>query len=225
MIRRPPRSTLFPYTTLFRSRVDALRDVLEIPLDRRPVLRIAQRGHAAGRLVEHVVDLVLRLADGAAVHLDEILLDVRLAAELADHLPVDADVPALDQLLRLASRGDAGVGEDLLQPFGAHHSAFGGSGGAGGASTVAVLFADSSARSIALSSCASALSLSAVAWTIRSSTTGSAASSGSPPATGGFASSSTIRRDSSESSWNSRSVGSCVRSRRLNSSRNSFVVP
>src|SRR3712207_7152808 len=25
MIRRPPRSTLFPYTTLFRSQVDALR--------------------------------------------------------------------------------------------------------------------------------------------------------------------------------------------------------
>src|SRR3712207_7991386 len=27
MIRRPPRSTLFPYTTLFRSLVDALLDV------------------------------------------------------------------------------------------------------------------------------------------------------------------------------------------------------
>src|SRR3712207_8351404 len=27
MIRRPPRSTLFPYTTLFRSRVPALRGV------------------------------------------------------------------------------------------------------------------------------------------------------------------------------------------------------
>src|SRR2546422_7809799 len=27
MIRRPPRSTLFPYTTLFRSLVDFLRDV------------------------------------------------------------------------------------------------------------------------------------------------------------------------------------------------------
>src|SRR5436853_2220272 len=26
MIRRPPRSTLFPYTTLFRSRVDQHRD-------------------------------------------------------------------------------------------------------------------------------------------------------------------------------------------------------
>src|SRR2546427_6335882 len=33
MIRRPPRSTLFPYTTLFRSR----REV------RRPVARLAQR--------------------------------------------------------------------------------------------------------------------------------------------------------------------------------------
>src|SRR2546426_6775021 len=27
MIRRPPRSTLFPYTTLFRSRVSDLRDL------------------------------------------------------------------------------------------------------------------------------------------------------------------------------------------------------
>src|SRR3712207_7476923 len=26
MIRRPPRSTLFPYTTLFRSRIDALTE-------------------------------------------------------------------------------------------------------------------------------------------------------------------------------------------------------
>src|SRR5258707_8308067 len=38
MIRRPPRSTLFPYTTLFRSKVskavqDALMSVLKIPSD------------------------------------------------------------------------------------------------------------------------------------------------------------------------------------------------
>src|SRR6266496_5091289 len=33
MIRRPPRSTLFPYTTLFRSPRDARRD---FPLDRQP---------------------------------------------------------------------------------------------------------------------------------------------------------------------------------------------
>src|SRR3712207_7681780 len=39
MIRRPPRSTLFPYTTLFRSRLDAL-EVLDVELD---VLADAQR--------------------------------------------------------------------------------------------------------------------------------------------------------------------------------------
>src|SRR2546430_8312796 len=39
MIRRPPRSTLFPYTTLFRSRAESLRTlprdriVLQISLD------------------------------------------------------------------------------------------------------------------------------------------------------------------------------------------------
>src|SRR3712207_7449271 len=32
MIRRPPRSTLFPYTTLFRSRDFAERDAVEEPL-------------------------------------------------------------------------------------------------------------------------------------------------------------------------------------------------
>src|SRR3712207_9309534 len=31
MIRRPPRSTLFPYTTLFRSRVDLAPGVLDDP--------------------------------------------------------------------------------------------------------------------------------------------------------------------------------------------------
>src|SRR3712207_8512335 len=34
MIRRPPRSTLFPYTTLFRSHLlDGLRDIAGEPLD------------------------------------------------------------------------------------------------------------------------------------------------------------------------------------------------
>src|SRR5687768_4892209 len=31
MVRRPPRSTLFPYTTLFRSRVVAAADVFALP--------------------------------------------------------------------------------------------------------------------------------------------------------------------------------------------------
>src|SRR3712207_8994253 len=37
MIRRPPRSTLFPYTTLFRSRVQ-----LERPIDDLDLLRVTE---------------------------------------------------------------------------------------------------------------------------------------------------------------------------------------
>src|SRR3989442_5926985 len=36
MIRRPPRSTLFPYTTLFRSVKARLLAVLHVPHERRP---------------------------------------------------------------------------------------------------------------------------------------------------------------------------------------------
>src|SRR3712207_7917280 len=48
MIRRPPRSTLFPYTTLFRSYLDARDD--------RPGKALVDRPH--GRL-QHAVNAVL----------------------------------------------------------------------------------------------------------------------------------------------------------------------
>src|SRR3712207_8952946 len=51
MIRRPPRSTLFPYTTLFRSLLQAQHHVLEhvleleedgdVAIDHRPALELA----------------------------------------------------------------------------------------------------------------------------------------------------------------------------------------
>src|SRR5438874_9885494 len=45
MIRRPPRSTLFPYTTLFRSVREALpRDRAQEPLDRRGAHGRRRRG-------------------------------------------------------------------------------------------------------------------------------------------------------------------------------------
>src|SRR3712207_8006959 len=43
MIRRPPRSTLFPYTTLFRS--------LDLPVDRAAVVVVAVHAPRAGRRV------------------------------------------------------------------------------------------------------------------------------------------------------------------------------
>src|SRR3712207_8633442 len=73
MIRRPPRSTLFPYTTLFRSGLDAFHfgwrwirtGVLPLELivragqhnDFVPVLQV---GHGAARSEEHTSELQSR---------------------------------------------------------------------------------------------------------------------------------------------------------------------
>src|SRR3712207_7722590 len=56
MIRRPPRSTLFPYTTLFRSRPDQHRDERAgVP---GPVQRHLDRQHprVVGRLADEPLD-------------------------------------------------------------------------------------------------------------------------------------------------------------------------
>src|SRR3712207_7194676 len=50
MIRRPPRSTLFPYTTLFRSRADAARQVNRAPRRRE---QEHQRQKSERRHAEH----------------------------------------------------------------------------------------------------------------------------------------------------------------------------
>src|SRR3712207_8304986 len=58
MIRRPPRSTLFPYTTLFRSLLDVVRrhqdrrPLRPQRVDERPELLADLRIEAHGRLVE-----------------------------------------------------------------------------------------------------------------------------------------------------------------------------
>src|SRR2546427_4197688 len=57
MIRRPPRSTLFPYTTLFRSEAGVL-DVAEDPLAR--TREVPHRAHGDGsqdRSEEHTSEL------------------------------------------------------------------------------------------------------------------------------------------------------------------------
>src|SRR2546422_7111221 len=68
MIRRPPRSTLFPYTTLFRSQIDA-SDVAVLGIDvqhggvarrRHGVLAVAP-GDREPRSEEHTSELQSRL--------------------------------------------------------------------------------------------------------------------------------------------------------------------
>src|SRR2546422_8208179 len=66
MIRRPPRSTLFPYTTLFRSAVERLAAVQHRPLRRvgEPREQAQQRALAAPRGPHERHDLVLAHREG-----------------------------------------------------------------------------------------------------------------------------------------------------------------
>src|SRR5260370_18924002 len=59
MIRRPPRSTLFPYTTLFRSLVVDGFGLRRLPRadGRRRADEGARRGHRDGRSEEHTSEL------------------------------------------------------------------------------------------------------------------------------------------------------------------------
>src|SRR2546430_7781116 len=67
MIRRPPRSTLFPYTTLFRSWQNAVRNPFYRPLKQQLTLRLDAdiiawlrrqgRGYQTRRSEEHTSEL------------------------------------------------------------------------------------------------------------------------------------------------------------------------
>src|SRR2546422_3133114 len=68
MIRRPPRSTLFPYTTLFRSIVNQAAKVhymsggkLKVPIVFRTTLGATRRSAAQHRSEEHTSELQSRL--------------------------------------------------------------------------------------------------------------------------------------------------------------------
>src|SRR5256885_12189924 len=61
MIRRPPRSTLFPYTTLFRSSRFCGRQIWNFLPDRRSALcRIGQIGRGLCSLIKGLPCVVLR---------------------------------------------------------------------------------------------------------------------------------------------------------------------
>src|SRR3712207_7828874 len=69
MIRRPPRSTLFPYTTLFRSRVQVVADLQATsrhscppkPVDRERITpRPQRRSRQSQRSEEHTSELQSR---------------------------------------------------------------------------------------------------------------------------------------------------------------------
>src|SRR2546425_7462084 len=76
MIRRPPRSTLFPYTTLFRS------------VRRRAVLRLRQRdaGHGLDRLLQGQAAAIPRRAVPGAPRSEEHTSELQSLAYLVCRL-------------------------------------------------------------------------------------------------------------------------------------------
>src|SRR3712207_6923704 len=71
MIRRPPRSTLFPYTTLFRSRLAISRPKALI-LDESHYVKnpAAKRTRAVRRLAEALPEGALKIADRKSTRLN-----------------------------------------------------------------------------------------------------------------------------------------------------------
>src|SRR2546422_5014337 len=54
MIRRPPRSTLFPYTTLFRSRLGGFGELLQVVVREAEVVEhLVRMGHKLVDALEH----------------------------------------------------------------------------------------------------------------------------------------------------------------------------
>src|SRR5256886_14195606 len=110
MIRRPPRSTLFPYTTLFRSEVEVPR-VLAYDAPRRLLLLTHEAGESVVSAIAHqrgpVVPAIGRAL--AALHGTPVSLDANTAPArvLGDLRPRVADLCA-------RFPGQAGVLRDAL---------------------------------------------------------------------------------------------------------------
>src|ERR1017187_987060 len=87
MIRRPPRSTLFPYTTLFRSEAD----LLGVDLDRLDAGRVlaqvgARRRHDGEHLPQDLDPRVAGLEDRGLRDLERKAVDLQVELEPGDSL-------------------------------------------------------------------------------------------------------------------------------------------
>src|SRR3712207_8249286 len=113
MIRRPPRSTLFPYTTLFRSDLDVLLHrsarILGVELTDDGSAEIAGRSRGTPRIANR---LLRRVRDFAEVEADgRVTLAVARAAlplHDAHHLGPDPQDRPLPHALATRSRGQIG---------------------------------------------------------------------------------------------------------------------
>src|SRR2546429_4649411 len=90
MIRRPPRSTLFPYTTLFRS---IIGPALVVPAPVHARADAGQRHRAARRSEEHTSELQSRL------HLVcRLLLEKKKLAKKASNIFIDLNIAYVNNI-------------------------------------------------------------------------------------------------------------------------------
>src|SRR6266498_475936 len=133
MIRRPPRSTLFPYTTLFRSAVGRGIGLAEKRLEPGGVVRLRQpydRGVFERRARDDgEVELGAKGRLNVPLEVDALLLEAPL--DLPDRLlPARELLRQRVDLLPLA-RAEVAVGRDEDERVGADERGAGGVGGAG----------------------------------------------------------------------------------------------
>src|SRR3989454_9451219 len=109
MIRRPPRSTLFPYTTLFRSHGHHLRDLPRV------------ERHARGVALEVGV-LRLERDHERGDRVDEVLLEVLAEHELLERDRRGLRVPEEQSLFVGQERADPRVAAHAQHPHGVAHA-------------------------------------------------------------------------------------------------------
>src|SRR5260370_2686774 len=82
MIRRPPRSTLFPYTTLFRSTEQLLEGRLVTRFRRPDQVRIRGRLHASALYTRATEEFVAAGLDRSEEHTSELQSHLNLVCRL-----------------------------------------------------------------------------------------------------------------------------------------------
>jgi hypothetical protein len=97
--------------------IDALGKTAQEIAQGATALGIGEGGDNFGRLVENEVDMIFLGFDEAAGSFDLVGGGIGFGAEFGDDLAVDADLAGEDELLGVAARGDAGVGDDFLEAF------------------------------------------------------------------------------------------------------------
>src|SRR2546430_8455296 len=100
MIRRPPRSTLFPYTTLFRSATDRLKRVVIVPGNDPQ-----SAAHVVGLLLRNGIEVTrLRQATRSEEHTSELQSQSNLVCRLLLEKKKKTSQPLQRLTLRLTAR-------------------------------------------------------------------------------------------------------------------------